>query len=124
MSSSKKCICKGILRQVFIRVYRRDTVSHVGIFSTQVCELLPLSPFSRIQSPPLDPRLSNFLSGSLWMGGGGGLWGPRRGGDLRQINTCHKVPLQVHFDDDILLWRLYSYLVHVAGTLKKVLYYT
>ena len=37
--------------------------------------------------------------------GGGGLWGHRRGGDLRHI----KVLLQVTFlDDDILLWSLNS----------------
>ncbi len=32
---------------------------------------------------------------------------PRRGGGLRQINTCRKVPVQVNSDDDILLRRLY-----------------
>jgi hypothetical protein len=32
----------------------------------------------------------------------------RRGGGLRQMNTCRKVPLQVNFlYDDILLWCLY-----------------
>jgi hypothetical protein len=44
MTSSKKVICKGTLRQVFIRVYRLesgDIVSHVGIYD-QHCELLPL----------------------------------------------------------------------------------
>ncbi len=36
-----------------------------------------------------------------------------RGGGLRQINTCRKVPLQVIFlDGDILLWCLNSQLVH------------
>ncbi len=25
------------------------------------------------------------------------MWGHRRGGGLRQINNCRKVPLQVHF---------------------------
>ncbi len=29
---AKKLICKGTLRQVIIRVYTMDTVSHVGIF--------------------------------------------------------------------------------------------
>ncbi len=65
----------------------------------------------------------------MWLGGGEGCWvlletilcrtrfrfgtytqlldnpkqKPRRGGGLLQINTCRKVPLQVHFlDDDIL----------------------
>ncbi len=38
---------------------------------------------------------------------------PRRGGGRTPIYTCHKVPLQVIvLDDDILLWYLYSFLVH------------
>ncbi len=41
MSSSKKLICKGILRQEFIRVYRLEIQSIMLVFSTQLCELLP-----------------------------------------------------------------------------------
>jgi hypothetical protein len=38
----KKLTCKGILRQVFIRVYRLVIQSDMLVFSTQLCELLPL----------------------------------------------------------------------------------
>jgi hypothetical protein len=39
-----KLTSKGILRQVFIRVYRLEIQSVMLVFSTQLCELLPLSP--------------------------------------------------------------------------------
>jgi hypothetical protein len=66
------------------------------VFLTQLCELLPLSPSLWFNSPPLP---SPFL---VWIsilytciqcvrGGGYGILG------LRQINTCRKVPLHVHF---------------------------
>ncbi len=42
MSSPKKLTCKETLRQVFIRVYRLEIQSVMLIFSTQLCELLPL----------------------------------------------------------------------------------
>ena len=38
----KKSTCKGILLQVFIRVYRLERQSVMLVFSTQLCELLPL----------------------------------------------------------------------------------
>jgi hypothetical protein len=41
-SSKKKFTCKGTLRQVFIRVNRLEIQSVVLVFSTQLCELLPL----------------------------------------------------------------------------------
>jgi hypothetical protein len=34
--------CKGTLRQVFIIVYRLEIQSVVLVFSTKLCELLPL----------------------------------------------------------------------------------
>ncbi len=37
-----KFTCKGTLRQVFIRVYRLEIQSVMLVFSTQLCELLPL----------------------------------------------------------------------------------
>ncbi len=40
----KKLTCTKTLRQVFIRVYRLEIPSGMLIFSTQLCELLPLSP--------------------------------------------------------------------------------
>ncbi len=47
----KKLTCKGSLRQVFIRVYRLE-IQSVGIFYTQLCVLLPLSPSLWFKSPP------------------------------------------------------------------------
>jgi hypothetical protein len=44
MFSSKKLTCKETLLQVFIRVYRLEIQSVMLVFSTQLCELLPLSP--------------------------------------------------------------------------------
>jgi hypothetical protein len=43
--------CKGTLRQVFIRVYRLEIQSVMFVFSTQICELLRLSP-SLVKLPP------------------------------------------------------------------------
>jgi hypothetical protein len=40
----KTLSCKGTLRQVFIRVYRLEIQSVMFVFSTQLCELLPLYP--------------------------------------------------------------------------------
>jgi hypothetical protein len=40
------------LRQVFIRVYRLEIHSVLLVFSTQLCELLPLSPFLWFNPPP------------------------------------------------------------------------
>jgi hypothetical protein len=42
MSSSKKLTGKVTLQQVFIRVYRLEIQSVMLVFSTQLCELLPL----------------------------------------------------------------------------------
>jgi hypothetical protein len=38
----KKLKCKGTSRQVFTRVYRLEIKSVMLIFSTQLCETLPL----------------------------------------------------------------------------------
>jgi hypothetical protein len=38
----KNLTCKWTLRQVFIRVYRLEIQSVILVFSTQLCELLPL----------------------------------------------------------------------------------
>ncbi len=43
MSSSKKLTYTGTLQQVFIRVYIHTEIQSVMlVFSTQLCELLPL----------------------------------------------------------------------------------
>ncbi len=46
----QKLTCKG---QVFIRVHRLKMQSIMLVFSTQLCELLPLSPSLWFNSPPL-----------------------------------------------------------------------
>jgi hypothetical protein len=51
----KKLTCKGTLRRVFIRVYGLEIQSVVLVFSTQICELLPLSPSIWFISPPIPP---------------------------------------------------------------------
>jgi hypothetical protein len=38
----KNMTCKGTSQQVFIRVYRLEIQSIMLVFSTQLCELLPL----------------------------------------------------------------------------------
>jgi hypothetical protein len=40
----KKLTCKVALREVFTRVYRLEIQSVMLVFSTRLCELLPLSP--------------------------------------------------------------------------------
>ncbi len=49
----KKLTCKGTLWQVFIRVYRLEIQSVKLVFSTQLCELVELSPF-----PPVSVWIS------------------------------------------------------------------
>jgi hypothetical protein len=51
-----KYTCKGTSRQRFIRVYRLEIQSVMLVFSTQLCELLPLSPSLWFNFPP--PPLS------------------------------------------------------------------
>jgi hypothetical protein len=51
----KKLTCKGTLRQVFIGVYRLEIQSVMMVFSTQLSELLPLSPSLWLNSPPPHP---------------------------------------------------------------------
>ena len=53
--------CKGTLRQVFIKVYGLEIQSVMLVFSTQLCELLPLSPYLWFNSSPLPPSLCGIL---------------------------------------------------------------
>ncbi len=77
------------------------------VLSTQLCELLPLSPSLWFNSPPpLLPCVNNYTEYTYTVckrGGGMEFWA--------LINTCRKVPIQVNFfDDDILhclLWFLF-----------------
>ena len=89
-----KLTCKKTLWHGFIRVYRLEIQSVMLVFSTQLCEMLSLSPSLSIL----------YTCIQCVRGGGYGVLG------LRQINTCRKAPLQVNFlDDDILhclLWVL------------------
>jgi hypothetical protein len=48
----KLLTCKGTLRQVLIRVYRLEIISVMLVFSTQICELLPLLSSLWFNSPP------------------------------------------------------------------------
>jgi hypothetical protein len=53
----KKLTCKGTLQQVFTRIYRLEIQSVMLVFSTQLCELLPLSLSLWFNLPPLPPSL-------------------------------------------------------------------
>ncbi len=85
--------CKDTLRQVFIRAYRLEIQSVMLVFSTQLCELLPISHslwFNSLPPPPLPVWISILYTRTQCVRGGIVL-------PLRQINTCRKVPLQVNF---------------------------
>ncbi len=86
----EKLTCKGTLRQVFIRIYRLVIHPIMLVFSTQLCELLAVTPFTfpLVSSPPpLSVWISIQYTRIQCVRGG-------------QINICHKVPSQVHFLDD------------------------
>ncbi len=51
----KKLTCKGTLRQVFITVYKLEIQAVRLVFSTQLCEQLPLSPSLWFNSTPPSP---------------------------------------------------------------------
>ncbi len=104
---------------VFNRVYRPEIQSVMLVFSTQLCELLPLyNLLSGSPAPPLPKVNVQYNTDSVWLVGGLGRWvvletifcrslilclwpdseptkllyhpkqNPRRGGGLRQMNTC------------------------------------
>ncbi len=87
--------------------------NHMLVFLTQLCELLTLQSSLQFHSfPPHHlPCVNKYKVCIHYIVCKGG---------LRQINTCSKVPLQVNFlDDVILLWCLYSQLVHAANFSKQ-----
>ncbi len=86
-----KLTCKGTLRQVFIRVYRLEIQSVMFVFSTQLCELWPPTPFP-VWISILYTRIQCVRGGRYGVLG------------FRQINTCRKVLLQVNF----FRWRHYA----------------
>ncbi len=115
MSSLKIFTCKGTLRQVFIRVYRLGIQSVMFVFSTKLCELLPLYLLSSSPPPSPLPCLNKIYSVQVQYTERGGRVNQREGyrGNSSQswventnitgctsylctlINTCRKVPLQV-----------------------------
>jgi hypothetical protein len=75
------------------RVYRLEIQSVMLVFSTQPCELLPLSLLTGSTPPPTPLSCVNkyvVYTYCVQCVRGGGFLG------LRQINTFHKVPLQVN----------------------------
>ncbi len=91
--------------------------NYLARLSSSFCEIWNTSSCSRFElesdkkgssmsRPTLDPCLDSSIPRSS---NSFALYTVYSKGGLRQINTCHKVPLQVNFlDDDILLWCLYS----------------
>ncbi len=124
----------SLVQHTDFKDWRLCTISHVGIFDPALgslySPLLPLSPSLGYRPPPPRPKYSTY--GQRVAGRGGVLetilcrsfllcfWPdleptkfldhpktiPRRGGGLRQINTCRKVPFQVTF----LEWQYFALL--------------
>jgi hypothetical protein len=69
------------LRPVFIRVYRLEIQSVMLVFSTQLCEMLLLSPFFLVQLSPL-PCVNKYTAYinvySVYGGEGVGVWASER----------------------------------------------
>jgi hypothetical protein len=57
---------------MFIRVYKLEIQSVILVFSTKLCELLPLKPSLWFNSPPPSLCQSTVFIDSVWLGGGGG----------------------------------------------------
>jgi hypothetical protein len=68
----KKLTFKGTLPEVFIKVYRVVIHSVMLVFSTQLCELLPLDPSHWFTSPPPFPKpkysIYRQYEGVVWWG--------------------------------------------------------
>ncbi len=121
----KQLTCKGIWRQVFIRVYRLELQSYWYFRPSTGAPLI----FYLVQLSTPSPFPVTKYSICRWLGWGGGCWvlletifcmfwpdseptklldhpkqKPRRGGGLRQINTCRKVPLQIN----LLRWQHFA----------------
>ncbi len=91
MLASKKLTCKGTSRQVFIRVYRLEIQSVNLVFRPSFVNCCSSNFLSGSTLPPPFPVWISIHVYSVCGGDGDGVL------DLRQINTCRKVPLQVHF---------------------------
>ncbi len=91
----KKLTCKGILRQVIIRVFRLKVQSVMLVFSVSFvncCSFLPSLWFSTLPPSPLSYVNKSVFTKTVCKSRGG-----YRVLDLRHINTCRMVPLQVNY---------------------------
>ncbi len=86
----KNCPVKGLCGRFQEFIDWRDSQS-CWYFSTQLCELLPSNLLSGHLSPTPPPSCVNYLVYTYTVCKGRGVWGHRRGGGLRQINTYRKV---------------------------------
>ena len=87
----KKLTWKGTLRQVLSRIYRLEVML---VFSTKLCELLPLTPSLWFNSPPAPPPpVPVVCKGG---GGGYGVLG------LRQTPAAKSLYRPLFSEDDIL----------------------
>jgi hypothetical protein len=76
------------LRQVFIRVYRLVIQSVVLVFSTQLCELLPVAPLT-LSLVQLSSPLPSVKVQYVWLGGGWGVLSPVEDHILQEFNTLY-----------------------------------
>ncbi len=87
----KKFTCKETLRKVFIRVYRLKIQRVMLVFSTQLCELLPLSSSLWFNSPPPFSlpcvKVQNIQRVCGWEGLG--VLSPVGGHILQEFNTLY-----------------------------------
>ncbi len=68
-----KLTWNGTLRQMFIRVYILEIQLVMLVFSTQLCELLPLSPSLWFNSPPFPVWISILYTHIQYARGRGGM---------------------------------------------------
>jgi hypothetical protein len=80
MSSSKKFTCKGILPQVFVRVYRQEILSVMIVFSIQLAKCWP--------STCAEYTDSEWLVGGEAVGGVESCWRPYCAG----VTLCSIIP--------------------------------
>ncbi len=86
-------------------------------FRTSFVKCCPSNLISGSSLPPPLPCVNKYTVYTYTVCKGGGVRGHRRGGDVRQKNTCRKVPLEENFlDDDSFLWFLYSLYVKEAAS--------
>jgi hypothetical protein len=95
MLSAKNLPVKGLCgRCLYVLNNRLEIQSVVFVFSGPALRNLTLLTFSLVSFPPPLPCVNMFTVYTCTVCGG--LWGHGRGGGLRQINTCLKVPLQLN----------------------------